>query len=245
MIIKPSSKMQRGCFGLLVFVILIFYAIANDLLFWSYALPSRERAEHVKYLYLNNNRLHKVKSVNCREAEFEASLSADMAPTPCLRGYLVDVKPYIILSIVKRSSYSEWPIIDPAKITLTDSEGHQFKVVGFWPEGETANTEQAAYRFEIDAIDFNRRVKYQKYSNWEGMYQGEGWGPDERYTLSLRLPFEYKKESCVIEINRIAAFYDFETRKPDCARSLVRKGDLLFFDERDVEGVMNSEDAAP
>jgi len=161
------------------------------------------REARVRFVYLDGSgELREEDLAQIGETRFEVSLRADEVP-----GFggqpLGDLRPYVKLVVRNRKSGGGRPEIDPTVVEVIDSEGHRFRVVGVWPGKGRASLKRIEYRYYLDAVEFNSRVKYQQYDRWQGMLKGQGWGPENRHTLRLRLPLRYRNEERVIEIDRL------------------------------------------
>lgn len=172
-----------------------------------FGLGSGATRAGVRFVYLDKSgELREEKTVRIGETQFDVSVCADEVPGFSWSGPVGDLRPYVKLVARNRESGGGHTKFDPTAIEVVDSEGHRFRVVGVWPGEGFASLSRIAYRLELDAVEFNSHVKYQPYDSWQGMLDGEGWGPDERYTLRLRFPFTYRNQEGVIEIDRIVCF---------------------------------------
>lgn len=109
------------------------------------------------------------------------------------RHLLVEMRPYVRLEF-EGLKYSDF-LVDPEEVVVQDSEGHRLKVVGIWPDGTSG------YRLDVDALNFNKYVKYQGNMRWTG--HASRWEPDRRYTLSLHFPFKCRGHEYVVDIPRM------------------------------------------
>ncbi len=167
-----------------------------------YAKATAKAGRPVRFLCRDTNQeLAEYKNVQIGEWRVTVAIMADGVFSRGSGTPWADVKPYVRMDLdgPPRLGFD----MDPKLIEVKDSEGHRFEIVAAWPEGSGSD---GWYRFELDAIEFNRYVKYQPYDSWPGMLAGKGWRPDERYTLSLRVPFEIDGVEHAIEIPRIACF---------------------------------------
>ncbi len=223
------SSSRKRLAWIVVVVVLACLNVAQLL-----GLGSGARRARVRYVYLDESGvLREEKTVRIGETRFDVSVCADEVPGFSWSGPVGDLRPYLKLVVGNRESGGGRPKFDPMVIEVVDSEGHRFRVVGVWPGEGLGTLSRTAYRFELDAVEFNSHVKYQRYDSWLGMLDGEGWGPDERYTLRLRFPFKYRDEERVIEIDRIVCFPVGHRWHLRYSTSLFRDSSGLPMDDRE------------
>lgn len=162
------------------------------------------REQGVRFVYVDESgELREERTAQVGQCEFDVSLCAEEVPG--IDGHpLADVRPYVkFVTRNRESGKARLPEVDPAAVEVVDSEGHRFRVVGVWLGESFRSVERLVYRYDLDAVEFNSHVRYQFPALWSGALNGEGWGPDERYTFRLRFPFKYGNEERVIEIARM------------------------------------------
>jgi len=84
-----------------------------------------------------------------------------------------------------------------------------------------------AYRYDLDAVEFNSHVRYQPTDLWSEVLAGQGRSGDAGYTFKLRFPFKYRNEERVIEIDRIVCFPVSRRWRHKYSKSLIRGSDGL------------------
>ena len=120
--------------------------------------------------------------------------------------------PYVLIELSGESAKLRNLKIPIDAVVVRDSLGHRFHIVALVPDRSGDGRRLRAY---LDALEFSKRVWYQKTLGWE-QDTGE-W--DSRYTVSLSIRGSVRDKDLHLEIPQLAVFW--RAGLPRTTRSLL------------------------